>query len=112
MKKSLIGMLIVVTAATVSLASYAQVTDTAPAKASQKATPADRALEKSVRRALSKAQGFDISGVFVRARGGAVTLSGSVRSGEQIEQAAEITKAVQGVTSVANKLTLFHGGNG
>ncbi|CAG9233105.1 BON domain-containing protein [Paraburkholderia tropica] len=106
------------------VAAYAQ-TDSPPAEASsmpaqaaqtasasQKATKADRALSHAVRRALAKAQGFDVSGVFVRARSGAVTLSGTVRSGDQIRQAEEVTRSVQGVTSVSNKLTLFHGGNG
>lgn len=67
---------------------------------------------RAVRRALSRAQGFDVSGVFVRARSGAVVLSGTVRTGDQIRQAEEVTRSVQGVTSVTNKLTLFHGGNG
>jgi hyperosmotically inducible protein len=48
----------------------------------------------------------------VRARSGAVTLSGSVDTGEQIAQAEQVAHTVQGVTSVSNKLTLFHGGNG
>jgi osmotically-inducible protein OsmY len=61
---------------------------------------------------LGKTPGFDVSGVFVKARGGAITLSGSVKDGSQIEQAGEVAKSVQGVTSVSNKLTLFHGGNG
>jgi hyperosmotically inducible periplasmic protein len=73
---------------------------------------ADRALSRSVRKALSKAPGFDVSGVFVRARGGNVTLSGTVRNGDQIRQAEDIARGVQGVNSVSNKLTLFHGGNG
>jgi osmotically-inducible protein OsmY len=75
-------------------------------------TKSDRALAHDVRRALSRAQGFNVSGVFVRARSGAVTLSGTVRTGDQIRQAEEVTRSVQGVTSVSNKLTLFHGGNG
>jgi hyperosmotically inducible periplasmic protein len=84
----------------------------APAAHSGHATKADKALGRAVRRALGKTQGFDVSGVFVRARDGAVTLSGTVRSGDQIRQAEEVTRTVQGVTSVSNKLTLFHGGNG
>ncbi|NIE64153.1 BON domain-containing protein [Burkholderia sp. Ax-1719] len=84
----------------------------APAAHSGHATKADRALGRAVRRALGKTQGFDVSGVFVRARDGAVTLSGTVRSGDQIRQAEDVTRSVQGVTSVTNKLTLFHGGNG
>jgi hyperosmotically inducible periplasmic protein len=87
---------------------------TAPAagQAAPSATKSDRALARAVRRALSRAQGFNVSGVFVRARSGAVTLSGTVRTGDQIRQAEEVTRSVQGVTSVSNKLTLFHGGNG
>ncbi|WP_109476240.1 BON domain-containing protein [Paraburkholderia sp. C35] len=115
MNRNLLRALLVSVSMTVSIACHAQASDTtsaAPAPMSKKATPADRALGKSVRRALAKAQGFDVSGVFVRARGGAVTLSGTVKSGEQIQQAEEITKSVQGVTSVTNKLSLFHGGNG
>lgn len=100
--------------------SHAQSTN-APSDASMApaATPAatsttksDRALARAVRRALSRAQGFNVSGVFVRARSGAVTLSGTVRTGDQIRQAEEVTRSVQGVNSVSNKLTLFHGGNG
>lgn len=96
-------------------ASMPMSTDAAPAAApahSGHATKADRALGRAVRRALGKTQGFDVSGVFVRARDGAVTLSGTVRSGDQIRQAEDVTRSVQGVTSVMNKLTLFHGGNG
>jgi hyperosmotically inducible periplasmic protein len=92
-----------------ALAQNDAATTAAPAQSSKQA---DRALAKAVRRALSKAQGFDVSGVFVKARGGAVTLSGSVKDGSQIGQAEQIARSVQGVTSVSNKLTLFHGGNG
>ncbi|MEM5310573.1 BON domain-containing protein [Paraburkholderia sp. JHI869] len=100
--------------------AYAQ-SASAPADASMApaATPAapsaaksDRALARAVRHALSRAQGFNVSGVFVRARSGAVTLSGTVRTADQIRQAEDVTRSVQGVTSVSNKLTLFHGGNG
>jgi hyperosmotically inducible protein len=92
-----------------ALAQNDAATTAAPAQSSKQA---DRALAKAVRRAFSKAQGFDASGVFVKARGGAVTLSGSVKDGSQIAQAEQIARSVPGVTSVSNKLTLFHGGNG
>lgn len=101
------------TASDSSATNDASMSQSAPAaSAGKKATKADRALGRAVRRALSKTNGFDVSNVFVRARGGAVTLSGSVRSGDQIHQAEDVAKSVQGVTSVNNKLTLFHGGNG
>jgi hyperosmotically inducible periplasmic protein len=91
--------------------AYAQTSD-AQAPAATAAAPAtstraaDRKLGRDVRRALSKAQGFNVSNVFVRARGGAVTLSGSVPDGSMIQQAADVAKGVPGVTSVTNKLTL------
>ncbi len=100
--------------------SHAQ-SASAPMDTTMSATPgptgtsqkqADRALSHSVRRALAKTPGFDVSGVFVRARGGVVTLSGTVRNGDQLRQAEEVTRSVQGVSSVSNRLTLFHGGNG
>ncbi|MCP3716807.1 BON domain-containing protein [Paraburkholderia nodosa] len=91
-------------------------TDASMATGATQAAPSakkeDRALARAVRRALSRAQGFNVSGVFVRARSGAVTLSGTVRTGDQIRQAEEVARSVQGVNSVSNKLTLFHGGNG
>jgi hyperosmotically inducible protein len=101
------------------VAAYAQASDAmtstdsgSPANAKKAASKADRALARAVRRALSKAQGFDVSNVFVRARSGAVTLSGTVYSGDQITQAETVARTVSGVNSVSNKLTLFHGGNG
>jgi osmotically-inducible protein OsmY len=96
--------------------AYAQSSDAmaAPASApSAKAVKsADRKLGLSVRKALSKAQGFDVSNVFVRARGGAVTLTGSVPDGAQIPQAEEVAKNVAGVKSVSNKLTIGTQGGG
>jgi osmotically-inducible protein OsmY len=94
--------------------AYAQASDAAP-PADTAAAPAanakstrqtDRKLGRDVRRALSRAPGFNVSNVFVRARGGAVTLTGSVPEGGQIQQAADVAKGVPGVTSVTNRLTL------
>ncbi|PQV50091.1 BON domain-containing protein [Paraburkholderia sp. BL21I4N1] len=72
----------------------------------------DRALSKAVRLALARAPGFNVAGVFVRARDGAVFLSGTVHSADQIRQAEQIARTVPGVLVVSNKLTLWHGGNG
>ena len=72
----------------------------------------DRALAYAVRGALGRAPGFDVSGVFVRVRGGNVTLSGSVPSGDQIAEAGSVARSVEGVNSVSNALTMFHGGHG
>jgi hyperosmotically inducible periplasmic protein len=96
--------------------SYAQSSDVTPNAGSPSGATsskqADRDLAKAVRRALGKTQGFDVSGVFVRARSGAVTLSGTVRSGDQIAVAGQVAQSVPGVKSVSNKLGIFHGGNG
>jgi osmotically-inducible protein OsmY len=101
--------------------AYAQASDAmaasgemaAPAPTAKSTRAADRKLGRDVRRALARAQGFDVSNVFVRARGGAVTLTGSVPEGPQIQQAADVAKGVPGVTSVTNRLTLgVQGGGG
>jgi osmotically-inducible protein OsmY len=94
--------------------AYAQASDAmaasgemaAPATNAKAMRAADRKLGHDVRRALARAQGFNVSNVFVRARGGAVTLTGSVPDASQIQQAADVAKGVPGVTSVTNKITL------
>jgi osmotically-inducible protein OsmY len=94
--------------------AYAQASDAmapanqaaAPAANSKSAHQADRKLGRDVRRALARAQGFNVSNVFVRARGGAVTLTGSVPQGSMIQQAADVAKGVPGVTSVNNRITI------
>ncbi|CAB3754806.1 BON domain-containing protein [Paraburkholderia solisilvae] len=78
-----------------------------PAASSGKATPADRKLARDVRKALSSAPNFNVSNVFVKARDGVVTLSGSVSDGRQIQQASEVAMGVPGVTSVSNHLTMY-----
>jgi hyperosmotically inducible periplasmic protein len=72
----------------------------------------DSDLSRAVRQALAQAPGFNVAGVFVRARDGAVFLSGTVHSGDQIRQAEQIARTVPGVLVISNKLTLWHGGNG
>lgn len=88
-------------------ASNAMPTTSSPVASSGRATAADKKLARDVRKALSKAPNFNVSDVFVKARGGVVTLSGSVSEGPQIEQAAEVARGVPGVTSVSNYLTLY-----
>jgi osmotically-inducible protein OsmY len=81
--------------------AYAQASDAmasgnmaAPAAGATSNKQADRALGRTVRRALAKTPGFNVSNVFVRARSGAVTLTGSVPEGGQIQQAADVAKGV------------------
>ncbi|CAG9272310.1 BON domain-containing protein [Paraburkholderia unamae] len=92
--------------------SYAQDTASAPA-ATTSAAPAttakkaDRKLGYTVRKALSKTQGVDVSNISVRSHGGAITLTGSVPDQGQIDKAGEVAQGVAGVKSVSNKLTVM-----
>jgi hyperosmotically inducible protein len=98
-----------VVAMVVACSVYAQnapATDTASAAASVKAgKAANHELGRKVRHALTKTQGLDVSHIAVRARGGAVTLTGTVPDQGQADKAGEAAKGVEGVTSVTNKLT-------
>lgn len=93
-------------------ASYAQ-DNSASAPAAAMAAPAtsakkvDRKLGYSVRKALSKTQGVDVSNITVRSHGGAVTLEGTVPDQGQIDKAGEVAQGVAGVKSVSNKLTVM-----
>lgn len=95
-----------------SLNAYAQSSDAmaasgtmaAPSAKSTKA--ANRALQRSVRKALSKTKGLNIANVTVRARSGAVTLEGSVPEQSQVDMATQAAQGVSGVTSVKNALTI------
>jgi hyperosmotically inducible periplasmic protein len=91
---------------------YAQASDattsTNSAAASVKAgKSANHQLGRKVRGALTKTQGLDVSNISVRARGGAVTLTGTVPDQGQIDAAGTAAKGVAGVTSVSNKLTVM-----
>jgi osmotically-inducible protein OsmY len=104
----------VVACVTVALTANAQSKDaastsSATATAQTRSTStkkADRKLGLDVRRALGKTSGMNTSNVFVRARGGAITLTGSVPDSEQIVKAEDVAKRVSGVTSVSNKIVL------
>lgn len=92
-------------------ASYAQ-DNSASAPAAAMAAPAtsakkvDRKLGYTVRKALSKTQGVDVSKINVRSHNGAVTLTGTVPDQGQIDKAGEVAQGVAGVKSVSNKLTV------
>lgn len=67
----------------------------------------NRALAKAVRSALVKAKGIDMTKVFVYAKGGMVTLSGSVPESIQVARASDVAKAVPGVASLDNRLSVY-----
>jgi osmotically-inducible protein OsmY len=87
-------------------AASAQPGTAATGEGSAKATrQANRALSKKVLHALSTG-GVTTSRMNIIAKGGAVTLAGSVTDPTQIDKAGEIAKGVPGVMSVKNSLTL------
>jgi hyperosmotically inducible protein len=104
----LVGCALVVLASFSSISAYAQASDAmaAPSAAAPSSKQANRALQKSVRRALAKAKGLDVSNILVRARGGAVTLEGTVPELQQGDIATQTAQGVAGVTSVKNALTV------
>ncbi|MEM5339799.1 BON domain-containing protein [Paraburkholderia azotifigens] len=98
-----------------SVNAWAQGSESAAASTATQGTSksavrkANRALSKKVAQALSKG-GIDTKGINVLAKGGAVTLAGTVDDPTQIEKAGSIAKGVSGVTSVKNALSIHEGG--
>lgn len=70
------------------------------------ARKADRALRRQVYAAIGKHKEISAGNISIVARGGAVTLSGTVTDASQVDEVAEIAKGVPRVTSVTNKLTV------
>jgi osmotically-inducible protein OsmY len=90
-----------------SVSAWAQGNDTGTAPAtSQSSKQANHALEKKVRAALVHAKDIKTENILVRARGGAVTLEGTVPDASQIDMATQVAQGVAGVTSVKNALTI------
>ncbi|KAE8756168.1 BON domain-containing protein [Paraburkholderia madseniana] len=97
-----------------SVNAYAQSSDAAPAApmaassapSAKAAKAANRALGRKVRTALSKTKGLSVTNITVRARGGAVTLAGTVPEQPQVDLATQAAQAVPGVTSVKNALSI------
>jgi hyperosmotically inducible protein len=86
-----------------------------PAPATQPAPPAasapdpDKALAKKVKSALETTQGLPAQQIDVTAKGGAVTLWGTVGDPAEQARAVEAAKAVPGVKAVENKLAIVKG---
>lgn len=82
----------------------------APAPASSMSKKASRAenrrLEKSVTHSLSGTRGLDATNIVVVARGGRVTLAGSVPEASQAGLAVSVAKGVAGVIAVNDLLTV------
>ncbi|HEY3596003.1 MAG TPA: BON domain-containing protein [Paraburkholderia sp.] len=105
--KALGGVVAMVVACNVyAQASDAPSADQPAATSPTAAKKANSQLGRKVRAALAKTKGLDVSSIAVRARGGAVTLTGSVPDQGQIDMAGDSAKGVAGVTSVSNKLNV------
>ncbi len=73
---------------------------------------ANRRLARRVRAALTKAKpALPMAQITVIAKGGMVSLTGSVSSQDQSMQANSVAQGVSGVTSVNNKLSIKEPGN-
>lgn len=85
---------------------------TGPAKAAsagddaKAAKRANRELARQVRMAIAKDKSINAANISVKAKGGAVTLYGTVPAAPQIDTAATVAKAVPGVTSVKNQIAI------
>ncbi|CAB3705477.1 BON domain-containing protein [Paraburkholderia rhynchosiae] len=97
-----------------SLSANAQSSDAAAAPAAaassaatgKQAKAANRSLARKVRSTLAKTKGVSVANINVRARGGAVTLAGTVPDQSQVDVATQAAQGVAGVTSVKNALTV------
>jgi hyperosmotically inducible periplasmic protein len=67
---------------------------------------ANRALRRKVYGAIVNHKDINAGNISVVAKGGAVTLNGTVTDASQIDTVAKIVRNVAGVTSVTNKLTV------
>ena len=120
MKKTTVAGLAVATfVAAVSMSAWAQGDASTPAAASATAAPgaaaptaaptdrqANRAMRRKVYAAIGKDKSINAGNISVGARGGAITLNGTVSDTAQIARVEDIAKGVPGVTSVTNKLTV------
>ncbi|NLP65438.1 BON domain-containing protein [Paraburkholderia sacchari] len=94
--------------ASAAVSSAAQAAPAAPAASTaREVRKANRALSRKVYAALAKHKEIDAGNISIVARDGAVTLNGTVEEQSQIDTVATVAKAVPGVKSVTNKLTVL-----
>ncbi|MCP3715193.1 BON domain-containing protein [Paraburkholderia sp. CNPSo 3281] len=118
MKKTTVaGLAIAMLVAAASMSAWAQGEASMPAgaqaasaTAAPTAVPTDRQANRAMRRkvyaAIGKDKSINAGNISVGARGGAITLNGTVSDTAQIARVEEIARGVPGVTSVTNKLTV------
>jgi hyperosmotically inducible periplasmic protein len=67
---------------------------------------ANRALSRKIYAALATHKEIDAGSISIVSRNGAVTLNGTVTEAGQIDTVGDVAKAVPGVKSVTNKLSV------
>ncbi|MBU9608154.1 BON domain-containing protein [Burkholderia multivorans] len=67
---------------------------------------ANRVLRRKVYAALARHKEIDAGSISVIAKGGAITLNGTVAEASQIETVEQVARDVAGVTSVTNRLAV------
>jgi hyperosmotically inducible periplasmic protein len=92
-----------------SVQTFAQDASAPPATRSA-ARSANHKLERAVRKALDSAK-VEASDIRVVARGGKVSLDGTVTDASMIDQATEAAKGVSGVSSLSNRLSVAEKGH-
>ncbi|MBB2926419.1 BON domain-containing protein [Paraburkholderia silvatlantica] len=115
MKRTTVVGLAIAMLAAASMSAWAQPQSDAGASAGAQAASGaaaptgrqtDRALRRKVYSAIGKDKSINAGNISVRAKSGAVTLTGTVSDPAQVGKVEEIAKGVPGVTSVTNKLTV------
>ncbi|MEM5424261.1 MULTISPECIES: BON domain-containing protein [Paraburkholderia] len=92
--------------ASAAAGAQAASTTAAPGAAVPTDRQANRAMRRKVYAAIGKDKSINAGNISVGARGGAITLNGTVSDTAQIARVEEIAKGVPGVASVTNKLTV------
>ncbi|PYE16668.1 BON domain-containing protein [Paraburkholderia silvatlantica] len=115
MKRTTVVGLAIAMLAAASMSAWAQPQSDAGASAGVQAASGaaaptgrqtDRTLRRKVYSAIGKDKSINAGNISVRAKSGAVTLTGTVSDPAQVGKVEEIAKGVPGVTSVTNKLTV------
>jgi hyperosmotically inducible periplasmic protein len=89
-----------------SLAASASSSVSAPVSNRKAMKAADKSLARAVRKAVEHVKGLDATRIAIVAHNGNVTLTGSVPDASQVDLAVQHAKAVPGVTTVVNRLTV------
>lgn len=79
---------------------------TTTASSAKAAKMANRVLAKKIHRALARTNGLDPTHIYVKVVSGAVSLTGSADTQDQMDLAVKVTQGVDGVRSVNNRLTV------